>query len=328
MKILHVLSSRISLPPEKYGGTERVIWSLAKAQMAQGHQVRFLWGNAKTVPQGTIRFQKGVPLNQQIGDWPDIVHFHRDYKESIDKPYVITEHGNASEPKEYDANTIFLSRKHAENAGGSCFVYNGLDWSEYGEPNLNQPKDYFHFLGKARHAIKNLDGTLETVERVNGKLAVLGGKRFRLGKGAYCYFNRKARFYGMVGGAKKHELICNSLGLVMPVRWHEPFGLAFTESLYLGTPVFATPYGSLPELIDQPEIGLLSTSGQELAEAMSDLSRFDRKMCHEVAKERFGADPMARGYQVCYEKVLSGQPLHNGKPSTQGGLLDLLPYNA
>ena len=54
MKILHVLVSRVSLPPPKYGGTQRVIWSLAQAQRAQGHEVRFLWGDAPQVPAGTI----------------------------------------------------------------------------------------------------------------------------------------------------------------------------------------------------------------------------------------------------------------------------------
>ena len=47
------------------------------------------------------------------------------------------------------------------------------------------------------------------------------------------------------------SLLNASRGLIFPVRWHEPFGLAVIESLYFGCPVFATPYGALPELVQE-----------------------------------------------------------------------------
>ncbi|MEF9931013.1 MAG: glycosyltransferase, partial [Bacteroidales bacterium] len=53
----------------------------------------------------------------------------------------------------------------------------------------------------------------------------------------------------MIGGEQKLNILKESKGLIFPVIWNEPFGLAITESLYCGAPVFGTPYGSLPELI-------------------------------------------------------------------------------
>ena len=58
-------------------------------------------------------------------------------------------------------------------------------------------------------------------------------------------------FLGQVDDITKKYVIERSQGLIFPVKWHEPFGLAVTESLYLGAPVFATPYGSLPELVNE-----------------------------------------------------------------------------
>lgn len=327
MKILHVLISRVSLPPEKYGGTQRVIWSLAQAQRQQGHEVRFLWGEAPRVPPGTIVAKRHQPLNPLIGDWPDIVHFHRAPDEPIDKPFVVTEHFNATAACEYHPNTIFLSKQHAAIHHGHCFVYNGLDWSDYGEPEFHPKQQYLHFLGKARIATKNLSGAIATAGLAGRKLAVLGGPRFKLGRGGYAYFTPRVRFKGMVGGEHKHSLIRQSQGLLLPVRWHEPFGLAYTESLYLGCPVFATPYGAIPEIVSEPELGCLATDATALAEAMADMSRYDRRLCHEVAKTRFGHLQMAAGYQQYYEQVLDGQPLHQQAPYATTDLTALLPFN-
>ena len=71
----------------------------------------------------------------------------------------------------------------------------------------------------------------------------------------------------MVGGTQKTGLLNASRGLIFPVRWHEPFGLAVIESLYFGCPVFSTPYGALPELVPV-HCGVLSDQASVLAEAV------------------------------------------------------------
>lgn len=327
MKILHVMFSHYALPPKKYGGTERIVWYLSKAQEALGHEVRYLWGKNNNIPSNAMVGDKRQPIAPQIDDWPDIVHFHFPYRGELHKPYVCTEHGNAQEPKDYSKNTVFLSRKHALNHGGECFVYNGLDWRDYGKPNLDKPGNYFHFLGKATAAIKNLHGTVKIAKAAGVKLGVLGGNRLSVRRLPYFFPDLSLTFYGMVGGDKKNRIIRDSKGLIFPVRWHEPFGLAVTESLYLGCPVFATPYGSLPEIIDRPELGFLSTNYTELVEQVRQVDKYDRRLCHEVAKERFGAEPMAKGYMQCYEKVLAGQDLNANTPSSAGKLRDLLAVN-
>ena len=53
----------------------------------------------------------------------------------------------------------------------------------------------------------------------------------------------------MVGGTNKTKLLNQSKGLLFPVRWHEPFGLAILESLHYGCPVFGTPRGSCLKLV-------------------------------------------------------------------------------
>lgn len=327
MKILHVQLSHLPLPPLKYGGTERVIWALYRGQKALGHEVRFLWRRASTLPEHTIIYDPAKRFEEQIGDWPDIVHFHWPYEGELHKPFVSTEHGNANTPRHYPVNTIFLSRRHAENHGAAFWIYNGLDWQDYGEPCLDRPAGHCHFLGKAKSRLKNVQGAIEIAARAERKLHVLGGRRLVLRGNPYLCLSPNVRFHGMVGGEKKHRWIRQSCALLMPVRWHEPFGLAIIESLFLGTPVLGTPYGALPELIPEETLGLLSTEYEVLAEAAREPGQFDRRACHHWAKTRFDGITMARAYQSAYERVIHGENLNPAPPVAKRSFIDLLPVN-
>ncbi|WP_419570854.1 glycosyltransferase [Rheinheimera sp.] len=326
MKVLHVLLSKISLPAKDYGGTERVVWGLMRAQQAAGHQVRLLWGNAPQLPDNARRFDPNKTMREQIGDWPDVVHFHQPFDEELDVPYLCTEHGNAEGQRRYNTNTVFLSASHAANHNAECFVHNGLDWSDYGLPNLKAAGNYFHFLGKAKWPVKNLAGAVAVSRLAQAKLTVIGGKRCSLSsRGYYFYPDWRLSFAGMIGGERKNELLRQSQGLIFPVRWHEPFGLAIIESLYLGAPVFATPYGAIPEIISRPDIGFLSANYAELADAVHNVARFDREACHLHAKTCFDHLTMADAYQRCYLKVIDGQTLNSTPPFAAQSWHQLLP---
>jgi glycosyltransferase involved in cell wall biosynthesis len=125
--------------------------------------------------------------------------------------------------------------------------------------------------------------------------------------------SRRIEFEGMVAGEKKISLLQGSKGLVFPVRWHEPFGLAVIESLFMGCPVFGTPYGSLPELVNN-DVGFLSNNHQSLAEQVENCEQFDRGKCHQYASELFNSRKMALAYLAKYEQVLNGNQLNESKP--------------
>ncbi len=126
-------------------------------------------------------------------------------------------------------------------------------------------------------------------------------------------FSPKISFEGMVGGSRKDRLINGSRGLIFPVLWHEPFGLAITESLFYGCPVFATPYGSLPELINK-EVGFLSNNSTDLATAAAEAESYSAKICHEYAVENFNSQIMAKEYLKKYDTVLNGKELNAQPP--------------
>ena len=315
LKILIV--SKSVIPVFAYGGTERVIWDLGFALTKLGHDVTYLVAQGSTCEFAkVIHIDEQKDLREQIPSDIDIVHFqfkpdfHLD--ESFSYPYVFTEHGNTDQKSLLPLNTVFVSRNHALRHQSEQFVYNGLNWDAYGEVDFDVPRTHYHFLGKAAWRVKNVVGAIDTALEAKVKLAVMGGTRLNLKRGFRFTWSRKIEFHGMVGGEKKLSLLNASNGLIFPVRWHEPFGLAIIESLYFGCPVFSTTYGSLPELVPE-NYGYLSSSATDLANAIQTFD-FDRRDCHVYALENFNAEVMAKRYVQKYEKVLAGDTLNKTAP--------------
>ena len=176
-------------------------------------------------------------------------------------------------------------------------------------------RSYYHFLGNAAWRVKNVQGAIDIIHQTKKeKLKVLGGTRLNINMGFRFTPSPRIRFYGMVGGIKKFSLLDNSKGLIFPVKWHEPFGLAIIESLYFGCPVFGTPYGSLPEIVNS-EVGFLSANSKELQHALENENHFSPKNCHEYAVENFNSKKMALQYLDKYEQVLNGKTLNTVNPS-------------
>lgn len=317
MKILHVLLTELSIPPQKYGGTERVLWALYQGQKALGHEVRFLLKANISGAQNIQVYDPQKTIESQIQGWADIIHFHSPYEGEIKIPFICTQHGNSESNMELPTNTVFLSKKHAENHNARCYVHNGLYWPDYGAPNLRAPQNYVHFLAKASWRIKNLQGAIKIAQSAKITMHILGGKRANIKRNPYLFLSPQLHFHGMIGGEKKNHLVRNSKGLIFPVLWDEPFGLAVIESLYLGCPVFATEFGALPEIINRSDIGFLSNSNSALVSAVKQIDSYDRKACHEHAKKYFSHVEMATKYQTCYEKVLDHESLNPNKPYTQ-----------
>lgn len=315
MKSLHILLIHNNkLPVSKYGGTERVVWALGKELAKMGHRITFLAGNGSVSDFAQVKY---LDLNQalaaQIPEDVDLVHSFINTWEEVPKPFIFTQEGNSRADRDFHINTCFVSRNHASRYGSEQFVYNGMDLEDYGKPRFDLDRKYLHFLGKAAWNVKNLNACIYISREAGIPLRVLGGHRINLKMGFRVTLDLNVRFEGMVGGTYKNQLINGSKALLFPVLWHEPFGIALTESLYFGCPVFGTPYGSLPEIVT-PEFGFLSSSRSELINALGNAESFDRKKCHEYVFDNFSARKMTEDYLPLYEKVLNGESLNPSPP--------------
>ena len=140
---------------------------------------------------------------------------------------------------------------------------------------------------------------------------VMGGEKW-----TWANLKRKPQFtlhpnityFKQVNNTEKMAIMEKSKGLIFPVKWHEPFGLAIIESFYAGCPVFGSTLGSLPELV-LPEVGFLSDNIDEIT-AKINTFEFSPKQCHEYALEHFNSKKMAENYLEAYTRILDGESLN------------------
>ncbi|HWC61006.1 MAG TPA: glycosyltransferase [Verrucomicrobiae bacterium] len=314
MHVTLVKPGNTPIPPPLYGGTERTLFCLGKALVELGHKVTLIAHPASCIPGAELIPSQGTDAEAMrlVPASTDILHLSDHQIPSAPKPFLVTVNGNGGHAvRRFHPNSVFVSRKHAANHGSKYFVYPGLQLSEYA--CAEEREDYAVFLAKARWPVKNFKGAVQVARKAGIELRVLGSRSlpFELQRQFPLWLTRGVRYYGNLEESEKVEILSRARCLILPVRWHEPFGLAFTEAMASGAYVCGTPYGSQPEIVTA-EVGVLSGRADELAEAVRNPQRFKPSVCREhVVKGGFTYLDMARKYLAYYEKIL-----------TRGSLLD------
>ncbi|MBY0369302.1 glycosyltransferase [bacterium] len=309
-----VLIHEAQLPVTAYGGTERVVWWLSKGLSEQGLEVTLA-----ALPGTQCEWAEVVypdfrrPLEPQLPGY-DVYQYFNTPEFRPERPYAVNIGGNGRPGERFLPNTVFVSQDHARRHGAECFVHNGLDPSEY--VFQERKNRSLLFLAKASWKVKNVTGAQRIARSARWPLEVVGGERWLLKNW------RGTQWLGMLGGRPKAEAIARNAGLLFPVLWNEPFGLAVVEALVSGTPVLATPWGSLKELVPA-QVGRLCASEREFREAVANLGDFKAKDCRDWALAHFTYTQMAAGYRKLYERVLQGVALNSREPVTQAGEMGL-----
>jgi glycosyltransferase involved in cell wall biosynthesis len=114
-------------------------------------------------------------------------------------------------------------------------------------------------------------------------------------------------YIGEVNEREKDELLGNAYAFIFPIDWPEPFGLAMIEAMACGTPVITVPLGSTAEIIEQGVNGFICETMDDIAQAVVDVSRIDRRLCRRSFEERFSAPRMARDYVELYRRLLAAR---------------------
>jgi glycosyltransferase involved in cell wall biosynthesis len=104
-------------------------------------------------------------------------------------------------------------------------------------------------------------------------------------------------FVGEISDAEKSEFLGNAVGLLFPIAWREPFGMAMIEAMACGTPVVARRNGSVPEVVDDGVTVLLSRAKRKLRRRPGD--------CTSSTGSRFGKYLKSDSPRSAWQKTMS-----------------------
>jgi glycosyltransferase involved in cell wall biosynthesis len=120
-------------------------------------------------------------------------------------------------------------------------------------------------------------------------------------------------YVGEVGLEGKNELLGNSLAMLFPIQWDEPFGLVMLESMACGTPVLALPGGSVAEVVQEGVSGHICHSVDDLAQRAKNL-HFDAASVRAYAEKYFSSERMANDYISLYSEILDSRTADQAEP--------------
>jgi glycosyltransferase involved in cell wall biosynthesis len=111
-------------------------------------------------------------------------------------------------------------------------------------------------------------------------------------------------YLGEVTHGEKVELLQNARATLFPIEWEEPFGLVMIESMACGTPVIATRWGAVPEVIEHGVTGIVVDDYRIIPAALDEADRLDPVEIRRHAEHRFAPERMVADYLRAYRAVL------------------------
>ncbi|MBK9134017.1 MAG: glycosyltransferase family 4 protein [Betaproteobacteria bacterium] len=358
MKIAQVAPLFESVPPRRYGGTERVVSYLTEALIEQGHEVTlFASGDSRTRARLVSGSARGLRLDPTGPDWLmhhvmmvdevfeqaasfDVIHFHLDLlhyplARRCATPCLTTMHGRLDLDDLRTLHRHFathplvsisdIQRQPLPQANWCATVQHGLPRNLY--TFHPRPQDYFAFVGRVSPE-KRLDLAIEIALACKTRLRIAA----KVDPVDRAYFERTIapllahpliEYVGEVGDDAKDDFIGNARALLFPIDWPEPFGLVMIEAFACGTPVIAFRRGSVPEVMQHGITGWIADDLLQAIDGARRIDQIDRRRCREAFERRYTSHKMASRYVQVYQALIDARTLPDGGVAGTGAALPL-----
>lgn len=198
-----------------------------------------------------------------------------------------------------------VQRKNISNKKNSSVIHNGISLKDFSFKR--NPKDYFVYLGYIS-ADKGAHIAVRAAKKAGVKLKLAGSY-----KGCEEYFRKKIKPYlrkdqieyvGIANPAARNKLLGGAKGILFPIQWEEPFGLAIIEAMACGTPVIGFNRAAVPEIVKDGKTGFVVKDEKEMIKAIKRIGEIERKDCRRHVEKYFTVERMADEYERIYEKVV------------------------
>jgi glycosyltransferase involved in cell wall biosynthesis len=337
LRIAQVAPPMEQVPPEAYGGTERVVFELVTELVRRGHDVTtFASGDSSvpgkllaTVPRALRAAGHGGDVSGYMlstmlkaldreSDF-DIIHGHLDWyglalRRASRKPVVSTFHGRLDLPWSRDMladrpdGLVAISESQASVHPEVpwTIVHNGLSLDA--APFERRRSNALVFVGRVTPE-KGIVDAIEIAQLADRPLMIAakvgptpGEQDFNenVFEPALKAAGKRVEFLGELSGDDRDALFARSYAVLMPGSWPEPFGLVAIEALACGAPVIARRVGGLDEIIRDGIDGFFGDDVTEMAFMAERVETLDRDAIRASVIDRFSARRMADGYEALY----------------------------
>jgi len=336
MRIALVVPPFISVPPRRYGGTELFAGHLAEGLNRLGFDVVVYTNGQSTVgvEKRWIYAEEQWPIPADIhndlrdinhGAWAvrdaidtcDIIHLSSApslvHSRFVSTPFVYTVHhaheDGLSQLYSYYPETWYVSisefQRKLETMPKNRTIHHGIDPNQY--QLGTRKREYFTFLGRIA-PMKGTHLAIEIAKKTGVPLKIAGEVQPMFKD----YFDSEVKphidgkhieLVGEADLAMKNELLGNSLGLLFPIQWDEPFGLVMIEAMACGAPVYALPGGSVAEVVQDGVSGYICTSTEDMVERIKRGQPFDPATVRQYMIENFSIEKMVQSYADLYMEI-------------------------
>jgi glycosyltransferase involved in cell wall biosynthesis len=328
-----------AVPPTGYGGIEWVVALLADGLVDAGHEVTlFASGDSRTKANLAYVFHDAP--SAQIGrSMPELHHALACYARAdefdvindhsgmlgavlggtVGTPVVHTVHGpldadpgevyeliNAVAPQVGMISISMNQRKPRPHLNWIANCHNALDFSVY--PFKPTRGDYLLFLGRLSPD-KGAHRAIAVAMETGLPLKIAGKKQ---DPKELTYFHEFVEphlvdgieYLGEVSHGEKVELLQNARATLFPIEWEEPFGLVMIESMACGTPVIATRWGAVPEVIEQGRSGIIVDDYRIIPVALEEADKLDPYDIRRYVEQEFSSERMVSDYLAAYRTII------------------------
>ena len=337
LRIAMVIPPWYDIPPTGYGGIESMCAALVDALSARGHEVT-VFGAGRATGVGA-RFVSTVETLQypRLGeaapaalhaarvdtllhhDRYDVVHDHSPCGPLTARhrriPTVVTAHGPADgelgdfyETLGPSIHLVAISQSQRLRRPGLPWfatIHNAIDPAQFSySASPDGP-----VLWLARFCPEKGPDLAIQACRAAGLPLVLAGKCTEPAERRYLaevirpMLGSDTELILNTDRATARRLLSGARCLVLPLRWHEPFGMVMVEAMASGTPVVALRRGSVPEIVRNGVTGIVCDDVEDLPAALAHAGELDPAHGMAHVREHFEADLMARRYEAVYRRA-------------------------
>ena len=337
MKIALTADPELPVPPELYGGIERIVDMLARGLAGRGHEVTLFahrdsqsagrlvpWPGRRSTALGATLVNAATLARVQFQTRFDLVHsFSRiaymmpilpcrvpklmTYQRAVTPRTVRLGYQLSRGSLSFTAISDWMMQD-VKHIGSWTVIPNGVCLDTYhfaAEVGEDAP---LVFLGRVEET-KGPHLAIEIARRSGRKLIIAGNiaedKRAWVEAHVLCAVDgARIRYIGPVNDVEKNQLLGTAAALLMPILWDEPFGIVMAEAMACGTPVLGLARGAVREVVADGVSGFVRDDVAGLVAAVARLGELSRSACRARVERLYSDQAVVDAYERLYRARL------------------------